>query len=82
MYAFMSLKMEICYRVYIDDVYKLPLHEFQRGKPKNLTEGALYGIIEDLCTFIMKEVLSVNGKYHNATGTLARPEFRVLTKNY
>jgi hypothetical protein len=29
-YAFMSLKMEICYRVYIDDVYKLPLHEYQR----------------------------------------------------
>jgi hypothetical protein len=45
-----------------------------------LTEGALYGLIEDLCTFIMKEVISVNGKYHNATSTLARPEFRVLTK--
>jgi hypothetical protein len=44
-----------------------------------MTEGALYSIIEDLCTFIMREVIPVKGKYHDATGTLARPEFRVLT---
>jgi hypothetical protein len=43
-----------------------------------LTEGALYGIIEELCTFIMKEVISVEAKYHDAIGTLARLEFRVL----
>jgi hypothetical protein len=45
-----------------------------------MTEGALYGIIEDLCTFILKEVISVEGKYHDATGTLVRLEFRVLTE--
>jgi hypothetical protein len=44
-----------------------------------LTEGALYGIIEDLCTFIMKEVILIEGKYHDGTGTLARLEFRVVT---
>jgi hypothetical protein len=43
-----------------------------------LTEGALYGIIEDLCTFMLKEVILIEGKYHDAIGTLARPEFRVL----
>jgi hypothetical protein len=45
-----------------------------------LTEDALYGIIEDLCTFIVKEVSPVKGKYHDATDTLARTEFRVLTE--
>jgi hypothetical protein len=43
-----------------------------------LTEGALYGIIEDLCIFIMKEVIPVEEKYHGVMGTLARPEFREL----
>jgi hypothetical protein len=28
----------------------------------------------------MKDVIPVEGKYLNATGTLARPEFRVLTE--
>ena len=45
-----------------------------------MTEGALYGIIKDLCTFILKEVISVEGKYHDVIGTLARLEYRVLTK--
>jgi hypothetical protein len=45
-----------------------------------MTEGALYSIIEDLCTFLLKEVILCEGKYHDATGTLARPEFRILTK--
>jgi hypothetical protein len=44
-----------------------------------MTEGALYGIIEDISTFILKEVIPVEGKYHDDTSTLARPEFRVLT---
>jgi hypothetical protein len=39
--------MQMCYRVWIDDVYKLPLQEFQKGNPENLTEGVLYGIVED-----------------------------------
>jgi hypothetical protein len=45
-----------------------------------LTECALYGIVEDLCTFVLKEVIPVEGKYHDPTGTLARPEFRILTE--
>jgi hypothetical protein len=66
--------------VWIDDVYKLPLHEFQKGNSENLTEGALYGIVEDLGTFILKEVISAEGKYHDASSTLAMPEFRILTE--
>jgi hypothetical protein len=46
---------------------------------ENMIEGALYNIIEDLCTFIMREVTLVEGNYHDGTCTLARPEFRTLT---
>jgi hypothetical protein len=60
--------------------YKLPLQEFQRGKMENMIEGTLYNIIEDLCTFILREVILVEGKYHDAISTLARPEFKVLTE--
>jgi hypothetical protein len=45
-----------------------------------MIEGALYDIIEDLCAFIMKDVIPIKGKYHDATSTLARPEFKVLTE--
>jgi hypothetical protein len=45
-----------------------------------MTENALYNIIEDLCTFILREVIPCEQKYHNATGILARLDFRVLTK--
>jgi hypothetical protein len=44
-----------------------------------MAEGALYIIIEYLCTFIMREVIPIEEKYHDYTGTLARSEFRVLT---
>jgi hypothetical protein len=70
----------MCYRVWIDDVYKLLLQEFQKGNPENLTEGALYGIVEDLCTFILKEVIPAKGKYHDASSTSSMPEFRILTE--
>jgi hypothetical protein len=70
----------MCYRVWIDDVYKLPLQEFQKGNLENLTEGALYGIVEDICTFILKEVIPTEGKYHDASSTSAMPEFRILTE--
>jgi hypothetical protein len=50
------------------------------GNLENLTEGALYGIVEDLCTFILKEVIPAEGKYHDASSTLAMPEFRILTE--
>jgi hypothetical protein len=56
------------------------LQEFQKGNPENLTEGALYGIVEDLCTFILKEVIPAEAKYHDASSTLAMPEFRILTE--
>jgi hypothetical protein len=59
-------------------VYKLPLQEFQKGNLENLTEVALYGIVEDRCTFILKEVISGEEKYHDASCTLAIPEFRIL----
>ena len=67
-------------QIWIDNVHKLPLQEFQKGNPENLTEGALYGIVEDLCTCILKEVIPAEGKYHNASSTLAMPEFRILTE--
>jgi hypothetical protein len=68
------------YRVWIDDVYKLPLQEFQKGNLENLTKGALYGIVEDLCTFILKEVIPTEGKYHDASNILAMLEFRILSE--
>jgi hypothetical protein len=45
-----------------------------------LTEGALYGIVEDLCTFILKEIIPAEGKYLDASSTLAMSEFRILTE--
>jgi hypothetical protein len=45
-----------------------------------MTEGALYNIIEDLCSFILKEVIPCEEKYHDITSILVRPEFRVLTE--
>jgi hypothetical protein len=45
-----------------------------------MTEGALYNIYEGMCSFNLKEVIRCERKYHDATGTLARPEYRVLTK--
>jgi hypothetical protein len=39
----------------------------------------LYGIIEDLCTFILKEVIPAKEKYYDASSTLVRLEFRILT---
>jgi hypothetical protein len=45
-----------------------------------MTENALYNIIEDICSIILKEVIPCEGKYHDATSVLARLEFRVLTE--
>jgi hypothetical protein len=56
-----------------NDVYKLSLQKFQRGKTEHMTECALCNIIEGLCTFILREVIPCDGKYHDATGTLVRP---------
>jgi hypothetical protein len=44
-----------------------------------MTECALYNIVEDLCSIILKEVIPCDGKYHNATSVLARLEYRMLT---
>lgn len=38
-----------------------------------MIEGALYDIIEDICTFIMKDGIPVEEKYYDGTSTLARP---------
>jgi hypothetical protein len=45
-----------------------------------MTQATLYNIVEDLCSFILKEVIQYEGKYHDATSILARLEFRVLTE--
>jgi hypothetical protein len=39
----------------------------------------LYAIVEDLCTFILKEVNLVEGKFHDDRSVLAKPEYRALT---
>jgi hypothetical protein len=44
-----------------------------------MTERALYNKVEDLCSFILKEVILCEGKYHDATKILAHPEYRMLT---
>jgi hypothetical protein len=43
-----------------------------------MTESALYNIIEEMCSFILKEIIPCSEKYHDATGILARPDFRIL----
>jgi hypothetical protein len=53
-------------------------HEFQREKTEHMTEDALYNIIEDPCTFLLREVILYEGKYHDVTSTLARLDFKVL----
>jgi hypothetical protein len=45
-----------------------------------MAKGALYNIIEDICSFLVREVILYEGKYHDTTNILARPEFRVLTE--
>jgi hypothetical protein len=45
-----------------------------------MIERALYNIVEDLCLFILKEVIPCDGKYHDATSVLARPEYSMLTE--
>jgi hypothetical protein len=44
-----------------------------------MTERALYNIVEDLCSFILKEVIPCDEKYHDATNVLTRLEYRMLT---
>jgi hypothetical protein len=45
-----------------------------------MTERTLYNIVEDLRSFILKEVILCDEKYHDATSVLARPEYRMLTE--
>jgi hypothetical protein len=45
-----------------------------------LIEDALYGIVEDLCIFILKDVIPIERKYNDPTCTLATSEFRILTE--
>jgi hypothetical protein len=44
-----------------------------------MTKRVLYNIVEDLCSFILKEVIPCEEKYYNATSVLSRPEYRMLT---
>ena len=43
-----------------------------------MTQAVLYNIVDDLCTFLLREVIPTEGKYHDRTSTLAKPEFRAL----
>jgi hypothetical protein len=43
-------------------------------------QGTLYNIVEDLYSFILKEDIPCDGKYHGAIGVLVRPEYRALTE--
>jgi len=47
-------------------------------KAKSVSEATLYNIVEDLCKFILREVVPSKGKYHDRTSTLAKPEYRAL----
>jgi hypothetical protein len=38
----------------------------------HMIEGALYNIIEYLCSFLLKEVIPYEGKYNDATSILGR----------
>ena len=55
------------------------MQEFKREKTKNITELALYNIVEDLSSFLLKEVIPREGKYHDHDSELFKPEYRALT---
>jgi len=47
-------------------------------KAKSTGEATLYNIVEDLCKFILREVIPSNGKYHDRTSALAKREYGAL----
>ena len=67
------------YLVHIYDVYKLSFQVYRLDKVERMTKTALYNIVEDLCSFILKEVIPNEGKYHDSTSALGMPKYRELT---
>jgi len=47
-------------------------------KAKSMNEAILYNIVEDLCKFMLREVISSEGKYHDRTSALAKHEYGAL----
>jgi len=47
-------------------------------KAKSVSETTLYNIVEDICKFILREVIPSEEKYHDRTSILAKPEYRSL----
>jgi len=58
------------------------LQDFKEPKATRINERTLYNIVEDLCLFLLKQVISMEGKYHDHESELSKPEFRVLTEIY
>ena len=54
------------------------MQQHELKKAKSVTQAVLYNIVEDLCTFLLREVIPTEGKYHDPTSVLANPEFRAL----
>ena len=45
-----------------------------------MDKRALDNIVENICSFLMKHVISREGKYHDDESQLSMPQFRVLTE--
>lgn len=48
------------------------LAKFELKKVDHITQGALYNIVEDLCSFILNEVIPYEGKYRDTTSVKAK----------
>jgi len=44
------------------------VQKYKEEKVAHITEKALYNIVEDVCTFILKYVIPCEGKYHDVEG--------------
>ena len=47
----------------------------KKVKTTTINEKALYQIVEDVCLFLIKQVISSVGKYHDYESELAKPEY-------
>jgi len=56
------------------------LQLYKQGTAERMDEHALDNIVEDICSFIMKQVIPRDGKYHDDESQLSWAQFRVLTE--
>ena len=54
----------------------------KKVKATTINEKTLYQIVEDVCLFLIKQVISSVGKYHDYESELAKPEYERLTEVY